>query len=57
MYNIKRFYLLIKHQCKYDKAVNNLVNNPIFQKLFMLIGRDYLVGYKKIPTFVPCKRT
>lgn len=37
------------------KTVNNLVDKPIFQEVFMLIERDYLVGYKKIPTFVPIK--
>jgi len=37
------------------KTVNNIVDKPIFQELFMLIERDYLVGYKKIPTFAPIK--
>lgn len=37
------------------KTVNNLVDKLIFQELFMLIERDYLVGYKKIPTFAPIK--
>ena len=38
------------------KTVNNIVDKPIFQELFMLIERDYLVGYKKILTFAPCKK-
>ncbi len=39
------------------KTVNNLVDKLIFQELFMLIERDYLVGYKKILIFAPCKKT